>query len=184
MASTARYRSGPTNPIAVKCDPNFPIEVGDLLFQDPVSRLAKPAAGMKNQGNQALNQSTFHDLFLGVALQKNGAQPNEVLPLNSTINHAPANTIEVATTGDFEFACASNAWNTGDLVGLANDTAGTALQNQFVMPVTAAASAIGRAVPEPTAIGEATISVGVRIKSSIIEAGVQNEVAGSSSGTV
>ena len=78
MASTARYRSGPTNPIAAKCDPNFPIEVGDLLFQDPVSKLAKPASAMKNQGSQALNQGAFHDVFLGVALQKNGAQPGEV----------------------------------------------------------------------------------------------------------
>ena len=112
MSSIARYRSGPTNPIAVKCDPNYPIEVGDLLFQDPVSKLAKPASAMKNQGSEALNQSTFHDQFLGVALQKNGAQPGEVLPLNSAVNHSPANTIEAATTGDFEFDCAASAWNT------------------------------------------------------------------------
>ena len=181
MASTARYRSGPTNPIAVKCDPNFPIEVGDLLFQDPVSRLAKPAAGMKNQGSEALNQSTFHDFFLGVALQKNGAQPNEALPLNSTVEHSPSNVIEAATTGEFEFDC---GWNTGDLVGLANNSAGTALQNQFVKPVTAVSAAIGRAVPEAAAIGSANVSVGVRIQSSILEAGVQNEVAGTSSGAV
>lgn len=184
MSSTARYRSGPTNPIAVKCDPNFPIEVGDLLFQDPLSRLAKPASAMKNQGTEALNQSTFHDQFLGVALQKNGAQPNELLPLNSPASHSPANTIEAATTGEFEFDCASNAWNTGDLVGMANNTAGTALQNQAVKPVTAASSAIGRAVPEAAAIGAANTSIGVRIVSSILAAGVLNEVVGSSSGAL
>ena len=184
MSSLARYRSGPTNPIAVKCDPNYPIEVGDLLFQDPVSKLAKPASAMKNQGSEALNQSTFHDQFLGVALQKNGAQPGEVLPLNSAVNHSPANTIEAATTGDFEFDCAASAWNTGDLAGAADNTAGTALQNQGVKPVTLAAAAIGRAVPEAAAIGAANVSVAVRIKSSILEAGVQNEVAGSSSGTL
>jgi hypothetical protein len=184
MASTARYRSGDTNPIAVLCDPTFPIEVGDLLFQDPVSRLAKPASAMKNQGSQSLNQQTFHDQFLGVALQKNGLQPNEVVPLNSSLNHFPANTIQCATTGEFEFACASNAWNPGDLVGAVNNTGNTGLQNQFVAPVTSPPASIGKAVPEAAAINQANTSVGVRITSSILAGGVQSTVPGSSSGTL
>ncbi len=185
MSSTARYRSGPTNPIAVKCDPNFPIEVGDLLYQDPVSRLAKPASALANQGNPALNQEAFQEVFLGVALQRNGLQPNEVVPLNSTLNHSPANTIECATSGEFEFGCASSpasGWNTGDLVGPANNTAGTALQTQVVTPVAAPYLAIGRAVPEAAAIGVANASVGVRIASTLMGQGVLPYYPISSSG--
>ena len=77
MASNARYVSGDCKPIAVKCDPSYPIEVGDLLFLEPSNNLARPARAMVNQGSQALNQGAFHDVFLGVALQKNGLQPNE-----------------------------------------------------------------------------------------------------------
>ena len=180
MSSTARYRSGPTNPIAVKCDPNYPIEVGDLLFQDPNSKLAKPASALANQGTPGLNQEAFQESFLGVALQRNGLQPNEVVPLNSTLNHSPANVIECATTGEFEFDCASNPWNTGDLAGAAPTTAGTALQNQVVAPVAQFYYAIGRAVPEAAAIGNATTTVGVRIQSTILSQGMYYAVAGSS----
>jgi hypothetical protein len=182
MASTARYRSGDTNPIAALCEPATPIEVGDLLYQDPVSKKAKPAAAMANQGSEVLNQDAFQQFFLGVALQKNGLQSSEVVPLNSTLNHA--NTIEVATTGDFDFDCASAAWNTGDLVGAANNSGGTALLNQTVKAAASATRAIGRAVPEASAIAAARTSVVVRIKSTILEAGVLSQAAGSSSGVV
>ncbi len=87
MASTARYVSGDCKPTAVKCDPNYPIEVGDLLFLEPSNNLARPASALVNQGSEALNQGALHDVFLGVALQKNGLQSNEVVPLNST--HQP-----------------------------------------------------------------------------------------------
>ncbi|MGA2257762.1 MAG: hypothetical protein ABSG53_24125, partial [Thermoguttaceae bacterium] len=61
MASTARYVSGDCKPTAVKCDPNYPIEVGDLLFLEPSNNLARPASAMVNQGSLALNQGAFHD---------------------------------------------------------------------------------------------------------------------------
>ena len=62
-----------------------------------------------------------------MALQKNGLQTNEVVPLNSTLNHSPANTIECATAGRFLYPCAATAWNPGNLVGPANNTGNTAL---------------------------------------------------------
>ena len=51
MSSTARYVSGDCRPIPVKCDPNYPIEVGDLLFLEPTNNLARPAGALVNQGS-------------------------------------------------------------------------------------------------------------------------------------
>ncbi len=187
MASTFRHRSGPTNPVAVLCDSTTPIEIGDLLYFDPVSNKAKPASAMADQLTLALNQDAFQQFFLGVALQKNGLQTNETAPLYNTLNRLPANVIEVATTGDFEFDCASTTWVLGALVGACEKSNGTALENQKVaVPNTATnpSQAIGKAVPEPNAIGNARTSVIVRIRSTIIAGGIQNQVTGSSSGVV
>ena len=82
MSSNARYVSGDCRPTPVKCDPGYPIEVGDLLFLEPSNGLARPASAAANQRTVLLNQGAFHDAFLGVALQKNGLQPNETVPLN------------------------------------------------------------------------------------------------------
>jgi len=184
MASTARYVSGDCKPTAVKCDPNYPIEVGDLLFLEPSNNLARPASAMVNQGSLALNQGAFHDVFLGVALQKNGTQTNEVVPLNSTINHSPANVIEAATAGRFLFPCAATAWNPGNLVGPVNNSGGTALQDQSVGSVASSALAVGRAAPAADEIGVSLTQVIVQIESTIMGGGAQTAVAGSSSGAV
>jgi hypothetical protein len=184
MSSTARYVSGDCRPIAVKCDPSYPIEVGDLLFLEPSNSLARPASAMLNQGSQALNQGAFHDVFLGVALQKNGLQTNETVPLNSTISHSPANVIECATAGRFLFPCAATAWNPGNLVGPVNNAGNTALQNQAVASVAAAGLSVGRAAPAADEIGVSLTQVIVQIESTVMGGGAQNLVAGSSSGPV
>jgi hypothetical protein len=184
MASTARYVSGDCRPIAVKCDANYPIEVGDLLFLEPSNNLARPASALVNQGSQALNQGAFHDVFLGVALQKNGLQPNESVPLNSTISHSPANTIECATAGRFLFPCAATTWNPGSLVGPVNNAGNTGLQDQVVGSVANTSLSIGRAAPAADEIGVSLTQVIVQIESTIMGGGAQNAVAGSSSGAV
>jgi hypothetical protein len=184
MSSTARYVSGDCKPIAVKCDPSYPIEVGDLLFLEPSNNLARPADALVNQGSQALNQGALHDVFLGVALQKNGLQSNETVPLNSTISHSPANTIECATAGRFLFPCAATAWNPGNLVGPVNNSGNTGLQNQFVGSVATTGLSIGRAAPAADEIGVSLTQVIVQIESTVMGGGVQNVVSGSSSGAV
>ncbi len=184
MASTARYVSGDCKPIAVKCDPSYPIEVGDLLFLEPSNNLARPASAMVNQGSLALNQGAFHDTFLGVALQKNGLQTNEVVPLNSTLNHSPANTIECATAGRFLYPCAATAWNPGNLVGPVNNTGNTALLNQSVASVAGTGLSIGRAAPAADEIGVSLTQVIVQIESTVMGGGTQTPVAGTSSGAV
>jgi hypothetical protein len=192
MASIFRYREGDTHPKPVLCDPNYAIEVGDLLFREPSNGLARPASAMVNQGSETLNQQTFHNNFLGVALQKNGAQPGELLPLNSTVNHSPANVIEVATTGIFEYTLAAAAtYNGGEFIGPAN--AANQLQNQVVKTAIAGlAGSIGRASPAAAEIGQnatqigAPVSVGqvnvvgVEILSTVFYGGEYAIVAGSS----
>jgi len=184
MASTARYASGDCQPTAVKCNANYPIEIGDLLFLEPSDNLARPASALINQGSEVLNQGAFHDCFLGVALQKNGLQSGETVPLNSTVDHSPANVIEVATAGRFLFPCAATAWNPGALVGAANNSGGTALQNQAVKSVANTSLAIGRAVPAADEIGVSLTQVIVQIESTIFGGGAQTPVPGSSSGAV
>ena len=184
MASTARYRSGHTNPVAALVDTTYAIEKGDLVFQDPVTKKIRPASSMVDQLTETLNQDAFQQFFLGVALERNGTQSGETVPLNSPLTHSPANVIQVATTGDFEFACAAATWKTGDLVGAAEKSSGTALENQTVKSAATVSLAIGRAVPEANAIGVSKTAVIVRIKSTILESGVVNQVTGSSSGVV
>jgi hypothetical protein len=186
MSSTARYVSGDCQPTAVKCDPNYPIEVGDLLFLVPSGEtgagLARPASAMVNQTTVLWNQGAFHDVFLGVALQKNGAQANETLPLNSTINHSPANTIECATAGRFLYPCPATAFVPGQLVGVNATTAGC--PNQSVASVANSSLAIGRAAPAADEIGVSLTQVIVQIESTVFGGGAQTPVAGSSSGAV
>ncbi len=129
-----------------------------------------------------MNQGAFHDVFLGVALQKNGTQPNETVALNSTINHSPANTIECATAGRFLYPCAATAWNPGMLAGVAATAAGC--PNQSVASVANASLAIGRAAPAADEIGVSLTQVIVQIESTVMSGGAQAAVAGSSSGAV
>jgi hypothetical protein len=205
MSSQARYVRGNCNPKPLACDPSYPIEVGDLLFREPSNGLARPASAMAGQGSETLNQQTFHDVFLGVALQKNGVQPApgggspytqpaETWPIGSTGNHSPANVIEVATTGTFVFPLSSAAsYNGGEFIGPAG---ATTLANQQVKTAAAgAAGSIGRASPSAAAIGQQAQQLGtaippvlvnyveVEIESTIFYGGEQSYVVGSSSGT-
>ncbi len=196
MASIARYVRGNCNPKPVLCDPSYPIEVGDLLFRETSNNLARPASAMINQGSETLNQQEFHNQFLGVALQKNGTQSGESVPLNSTLVHSPANTIEVATAGIFEFQLAAAAsYNGGEYIAPANNAGGTALQNQVVKTAVAGiAGSIGRASPSAAAIGQNVSQLGasayagqvnvveVEILSTIFYGGEWSPTSGSSSG--
>jgi hypothetical protein len=197
MASIARYIRGNTNPKPVLCDPLYPVEVGDLLFRETTNNLARPASAMIQQGSESLSQQEFHNQFLGVALQKNGAQSGETLPLNSTVNHQPANVIEVATTGIFEYGLdAATVFQGGEFIGPATvgDGATGQLQNQVVQKVATLAQSIGRASPSAAAINQNVTAlapsayagqqnvVEVEILSTIFYGGEYAPVVGSSSG--
>jgi hypothetical protein len=181
MSDIFRYRRGDTKPILMVPDSAAAIHIGDLIFQDPVTKKARTAAAMLNQGSESLNQQTLHDLFAGVALQRGGAlEPGEV---SFNLNPLPGQ-IVVATAGEFEMDCPATSFQPGDLVGGCDNTAGTALLPQQVKKVTALANSIGVAVPEANAIGQSRTSVVVRIASTAIGGGQQAAVPGSSSGSV
>ncbi len=154
MSDKMRWRYGDTNPVIAAVDSATVIEIGDLVWQDVDD--AKPAAAQADQGSETANQGLLADKFLGVAMQRSRA--GETLP------------IRVATTGVFEFDCPASAFELGDLVGTAENAAGTALLNQQVSKVSAAKYAMGRAARREAAPAS---SVLVDIRSTVMTGGVE-----------
>jgi hypothetical protein len=163
MTDKMRWRYGDTNPVVAAVDAATVIEIGDLLWQDTDD--AKPAAALADHSSQAANQQALAAAFLGVAMQRsrNG-------------DSAP---IRVATTGVFEFDCASGTFELGDLAGADKNAANNGLLNQQIAKVAQSQSAIGRvAKREPVA----TTNVLVDIRSTIMTGGVGGASSGGSSG--
>jgi hypothetical protein len=134
-------------------DADTVIEIGDLVWQDIDD--AKRASGIANKDSETANQEAFVDVFLGVAMQR--SRSGDTSP------------IRVATTGVFEFDCPSDTFELGDLVGVDENAAGTALLNQQVTHVDWSKRAIGRiAMRQSTA----ATSVLVDIRSTVMTGGV------------
>ena len=108
MTDKMRWRYGDTNPVVAAVDAATVIEIGDLLWQDTDD--AKPASSVTNHGSKLLNQKALADAFLGVAMQR--SRSGDAAP------------IRVATTGVFEFDCASGTFELGDLVGADTNSGG------------------------------------------------------------
>ncbi|MCA9100068.1 MAG: DUF2190 family protein [Pirellulales bacterium] len=119
MADTMRWRYGETNPIVLPVDSATEIEIGDLVWLDTDD--AKPASDVSDQLSEAANQEYFHDRFAGVAMQRSGSGDTDA--------------IRVATTGVFEFACASGTFEVGDLIGATEAAGGTELEDQTTVAV-------------------------------------------------
>lgn len=148
-----RWRYGDTNPVLAAVDSATVIEIGDLVYLDTDD--AKPASSQGDAGSLAGNQEAFHDAFLGVAMQASAA--------------GETNEIRVATTGVFEFDCASDTFEIGGLLGLV-ETGGTTLLNQTVVDVATANLAVGR-VAKREAV--ANTRVFVDIVSTVMRGGPQ-----------
>jgi hypothetical protein len=158
MSDKMRWRYGDTNPVVAAVDSGTVIEIGDLLLLNTDD--AKPASMQADHQTKDANQQTFAAIFLGVAMQR--SRNGETAP------------IRVATTGVFEFDCASGTFELGDMVGVDENTAGNALLNQQVAKVTAAQNAVGRvAKRQPTA----GTSVLIDIRSTIMTGGVNGSTA-------
>lgn len=154
MSDKMRWRYGDTNPVVAAVDAATVIEIGDLVWQDTDD--AKPASGFTWTTNLVTTQDGLADKFLGVAMQRSRA--GEAAP------------IRVATTGVFEFDCASAAFELGDMVGPAGNAAGSALLSQQVAKVAASHSAIGRLARRQAA---ATTSILVDVRSTVMTGGVE-----------
>jgi hypothetical protein len=140
------------------------IEVGDLIYQDPSTKQAKPASAQADQGTLAGNQELFTTNFVGVSADRS--------PSGTTTD------ITVLSGGVFEMDCASATFSIGDRVGVAETAAGTALEDQKVIAVAATSPklAIGRVEKERTS---ADTSVYVKIKSTLLDDGPQAIASGS-----
>jgi hypothetical protein len=128
MSDILRWRYGDTAPVVVPVDSATVIEIGDLLYLDTDD--AKPAGMQADGGSEAINQESFHDNFLGVAMQRSRAGDT-----------AP---IRIATRGVFEFPCPSATFEVGTLIGASENGAGNALEDQQVEGVATANLAVGR----------------------------------------
>ncbi|HEX5472891.1 MAG TPA: hypothetical protein VFW73_13450 [Lacipirellulaceae bacterium] len=154
MANTMRWRYGDTCPVMLPVDSATVIEIGDLVYLDTDD--AKPAGSLPDQGTKTTNQQLFHDVFAGVAMQ---ASPS-----------GDTQPIRVATTGVFEFECASTTLEVGSMMGPDENVAGTALLNDTVISVTNANAAIGRCAKR---LNPAGTHVLVDIVSSMLKGGAQ-----------
>ncbi len=154
MSNTMRWRYGDTNPVRLPVDSATVIEIGDLVYLDTDD--AKPASAQADGGSLAANQEALHDNFVGVAMQcsVNG----ETLP------------IRIATTGVFEFDCASGTFELGELLGPVENIAGNVLEDQIVTSVAAANLSIGRCARR---VASDDTRVFVDVVSSVMKGGVQ-----------
>ena len=154
MSDKMRWRYGDTNPVVAAVDSSTVIEIGDLVYQD--TNDAKPASSQADGGTEAANQDTFAENFLGVAMQRS--------------RNGDTDPIRVATTGVFEFDCASATFELGDKVGADENSDGDALLDQTVAEVTVPARAIGRVTKREAS---ATTTVLVDIRSTVMTGGVE-----------
>jgi len=154
MADNMRYRYGDTNPVTSPVDSAQTIEIGDLVFLNTDD--VRSASQSTYAGGLATSQETFVDNFLGVAMQGSDSGDTD--------------DVRVATTGVFEFDCASATFEVGDLVGPDDNSGATALTPQQVIAVTQVARAIGRVAKR---VGTAATSVYVQIESTIMSGGPQ-----------
>lgn len=103
------------------------IAINDLLYLDTDD--VKPASDQADQGTPQENRQLFKDNFIGVAAQRSQATETDQ--------------IRILKEGVADADCASTSWEVGDLVGVAEQPSGTALENQAVVKVTNVADAIG-----------------------------------------
>jgi hypothetical protein len=114
------------------------IDLGELCWLN--TNDARPADQFTYvTGNLAGTQANFAAMFIGVAMD--------------TSESGDTAKIAIATEGVFEFVCAAAQFEIGDLVGVDDNTGGTALLPAQVIAVgeNGAASAIGRVVRQYTA---------------------------------
>lgn len=154
MANTMRWRYGDTNPVELSVDSSTVIKIGDLVYLDTDD--AKPAGSQSDQGTESTNQELFHDGFAGVAMQCSA--------------DGSTDSIRVATSGVFDFDCVSSTFEVGDLIGVDENSGGTALENQTITSVSAANRAIGRCAKRVSPAGTRML---VELVSTVMRGGPQ-----------
>lgn len=140
----------PAGNIPYAFDGSIEVSVGDLMFHDTDD--VKPASSMTDQGSEVLNQKYFRDRFVGISVEGR-------LSTNATaVIHYP-----VARDVIGEYDCVSSTFEVGDLLAIAEQSSGTALEDTKLKKTTDSSLAIA-VVTERSAI--ATTRVTCRITSS------------------
>lgn len=156
MANTMRWRYGDTNPVVLPVAEATEIEIGDLIYLDTATGMAAPASAQSDQGSSALNQSSFKDNFVGVAMQAS--------------TEGQTGSVRIATSGVFELSCDAITWELGDTVASATTVGGDQLFDQKVIAAPTMAVALGRCAKQATT---ATTRVLVDIVSVVMRGGPQ-----------
>ena len=130
MANRLRLRSGQVQLVRVRVGEATVIEAGDLVYLD--SNAAKPAKDFPWGGSLGATQSSFADVFLGVAHQP------------SAEGEAHDISVDVSPMSVYELDCAAGAYEVGDDLG--PDENSSKLMNQQLEAVTTGTRGIARAV--------------------------------------
>jgi hypothetical protein len=156
------WRYGDTNPILCAVDSANVIEVGDMVYLSGAVGTgddAIAASGYTWTVSIGATQDAFHNVFLGVAMQRSRSGDTDP--------------IRIATTGVFEFDSAAATWLLGELVGPA-DSGSSTLEDQKVSEVADVARSIGRVVKATAA---SATKVLVAIESTVLTGGPQGQTA-------
>ena len=157
MSDNLRWRYGETNPVVSKPIASATvIEIGDLVEMASDGTVT-PASAHTWNTDLATTQNEFQDTHLGVAMQR--SRGGDTQP------------VRVATSGVFEFDCASATFELGTLVGPAKQT-GNALENQKVVALAATNEnkAVGRVAKR---VNPADVKVYVELVSTVLRGGPQ-----------
>lgn len=114
------------------------IAVNDLLWNN--AGVAAKASAQADAGTEALNQTTFADLFLGLSADAR------------LVGETGTATRSVLTDVVVKMTCPSTTWSVGDLVGASEASSGTALEDQQIEKVTDPNAAIGYCVEAGTTV--------------------------------
>ena len=157
MSDNLRWRYGETNPVVTKPIASATvIEIGDLV-EMAADGTVTPASAHTWNTDLATTQNEFQDTHLGVAMQRS--------------RNGDTQPIRVATSGVFEFDCASATFELGALVGPAKQT-GNALENQKIIALTAGNEnkAVGRVAKR---VSPADVKAYIDLVSTVLRGGPQ-----------
>lgn len=146
----ARYIRGETRPVFVTVATAKAVSTGALVGMS--SGTLVNASDTTWDTNIAGTQADFTPLFLGVAAQ------DKVANVARVHGNSEDNKIRVATSGIWEFDCASATFEVGDLVGPAK-ASGNALEDEKVVAVADETMNIGRVIERGTSITKVKVEI-------------------------
>lgn len=150
------YKYGDTNAVLVPLKSGVAVNVGDICYVDVADgHTLKPAMSFTWTTSLAVTDANFVQQFAGVSMQQ-----YDGTTAGATAYGIQDSSLRCATSGVFDFPCASATFTAGQLVGVAQDGANLNLAGQTVVAVSAVNQAIGTVVQ---AYPNATTTVRVEI---------------------